>query len=107
MSSSHHERPCGVACFFQITEHPVRSASAQARDILSEHPTGSALTHEPEHLEPQPGSSPRETFAFPCKADVLTGEATANDIDSFTQSICSEFADVIEARDIWPVPLED
>ena len=41
MASTHHERPCGVVCCLQIAEHFVSCDSSEARDVLSEHPTGS------------------------------------------------------------------
>ena len=106
MLSFHHERPSGVASFFQITEHPVSSESSKARDILNEHPIGSTLMHEPEHFEPQPGSLALEAFAFAGDADVLTGESSANEVD-LTQSTWVKGADILEDRDTRPVAPQD
>jgi hypothetical protein len=53
MSSTHHERPAGVARLFQTTEDDVSAASSEARDVLSEYPVGSQLLHHPQELEPQ------------------------------------------------------
>jgi len=43
MSSTHHERPAGVACRLQVGEHPVSASSSKARYILSEDPRRSEL----------------------------------------------------------------
>jgi len=108
MNSTHHERPRGVVRLCQIAEYPVSSESSQASDILNEHPIGSALTHNAEHFEPQPGSLAREPWRFgrsSC-ADVLAREPAADDVDP-TQSTCVKRADVFEDRDARPVMCED
>lgn len=51
--STHHERPAGVARRVQIREHLVRCCSAEARDVLSQHPSGSKLAHHPCEFGPQ------------------------------------------------------
>jgi hypothetical protein len=107
--STHHERPAGVAFRFQIFEHPVSSESAEARHVLSEHPTGSHLSHDPEHLAPQPGACGgvvrAEAGSLAGKGYVLAGKSSGHKVN------CSDIgpperAHVGVDRDAGPVVLE-
>jgi len=104
--STHHERPSGVADFFQISEHPARTSSAERRDVLNQHPAGSCVCDDSPHLKPQPGSFAREARALAGCADVLTGESAADEINPAVPGAV-EGADVVVDGDVGPVLAED
>jgi hypothetical protein len=61
-------------------------------------------------LAPEAGPRSCKTSALSCDADVLAGEASADDIDGDSigsQSLCCEGAYVVVAGDAWPVLGED
>lgn len=100
MDSTHHERPDGVACFFQCVVHPVISASPEARDILKENPTGSHFAHQPHGVEEQSGALAIDATPFGVRRrGVLTGRASADDVGKESEiaekSICAERSDVV------------
>lgn len=54
--SAHNERPNRVARLLQVTEHSFGfiAKSEEPRDVLSNDPTGSDSSHDPQELRPQP-----------------------------------------------------
>ena len=111
MGSTHHERPAGVARRLQLRHEPVRSAKAQAKYVLNQHPTGSALPHQPQHVPPQPAARPVEPGAEPGDADVLAWEAATDEVWRGNavgrQPGSGQRADVIVARHRRPVTAQD
>jgi hypothetical protein len=105
MSSTHHERPSGVAERLQVSENPVRACSPQTRHVLSQYPSGSQLRHQPGKLSPETRALAQlDSELLPGDADVLTGEPSADEVDSLESA--AKLADIPKSNDIWPVSLE-
>jgi hypothetical protein len=102
MTSTHHERPAGVARRCQAIEHRVCASSAESRDVLSEYPSGSQLLHDPQELEPQSRSLAVEARAFPCDRDVLAGEAARDEVD-WLEVVLADLANVSVAWHVGPM----
>src|SRR5258708_3708295 len=76
--STHHSRPPGVACFFQVAEQPVSSENAEARRVFNADDIGSTGCDKPIELMPEPGAGAVESslvLSCGCSTDVLTREA--------------------------------
>lgn len=87
--STHHERPIGVTDLFQPTEHPVDSATADARNVLSANPIGSAFVDEAKPLHKESGSLSVESSASGVgAARILARRASDNDVGK--SSICPQ-----------------
>jgi hypothetical protein len=104
--STHHERPCVVTDFFQVSEHPVSASSTQSRDVLNEAPARAYSGDDPRQLEPETGACSADPFTLPGGADVLTWESADDEIDS-SKSGRVERSDVVVDRDAGPVLRED
>lgn len=105
MTSTHHKRPAGVAERFQIPEHLVRCCSPEARDVLSEHPAGSDLSHQACELGPQV-TFVLSPFPLPRDGVGLAGEPADDGIDSSAAGqnvICSKLTNVRPPGDGRPV----
>ena len=81
MESTHHERPSGVACCFQVAENPIRAATAESRDVLSDDPTRFNLSNDPVHFRPETGPAAFDARALAGATDVLARKAAADEID--------------------------
>jgi hypothetical protein len=46
VTSTHHERPAGVASLLQPAKDDVSASTAESRDVLNENPIGSHLLHD-------------------------------------------------------------
>lgn len=105
MDSTHHERPAGVACRFQVKENLVSPENSEAMDVLNDDPSGSDSSNNPGVLSPESAASAREPFRFRTRGmtDVLAGEPSANKVCCWG---CQR-ADIRVARDSWPVLCED
>jgi hypothetical protein len=88
--STHHERPAGVTCRFQVAEHPVSASIAESRYVLSENPTGSELANETMELAPEPASLSVDPGSLSGAGDVLAGEASGDAINP-GNPICSQY----------------
>ena len=106
VSSTHHERPAGVARRFQITEDDICAATAQSRHVLDEHPAWLEFADEAGELAPEAAALAGDAFAFPRARDVLTGEAAGDAVDGLEGGGVAE-ADVAASVDMGPVPFED
>jgi hypothetical protein len=100
MDSTHHERPDGVACFFQRIVNPVVAASSEARHVLKEHPTGSHFSHDPHGVEEQSGALAIDAAPLRVRrAGVLAGRASADDFGKESEiaekSICCKGSDIV------------
>lgn len=82
VSSTHHERPAGVARRFQIAEDDICPATAQRRHVLDEHPAWPEFADDAGDLPPEATPVPVfEAGAFPRRRDILAGEAAGDEID--------------------------
>jgi hypothetical protein len=100
MDSTHHERPDGVACFFQFIVNPVIAASPEARHVLKENPTGSHFSHQPHGVKEQSGALAIDAAPLRVRRrGVLAGRASADDVGKVSEiaskPICGERSDVI------------
>jgi hypothetical protein len=79
--STHHERPRGVVCRFQVIEYPVCSESSETRNILSDDPIWSEFSNEPSEFVPETASFAVETGAAARLRNVLAGKTAGDEID--------------------------
>ncbi len=111
MESTHHERPSGVACSFQIAENPIRASTAQSRDVLNDAPTRANLSDDASEFGPQARPLTVDAFALAGTGDVLAGEATADEVNRADpirfKASRRESADVFVEGDFRPVLGED
>lgn len=110
MPSTHHERPCGVICCFQVIEYPVRSESSQVRNVLSDDPIWSAFSDEPGKLAPKPAALAVDAGAAARLRNILAGEAAGDEIDGNSigsKALRGKAADVGKDWRIGPVMGED
>jgi hypothetical protein len=105
MDSTHHERPCGVACLCQVSEHPVCAESSKPRDILKDAPSRSCLNDNSERFGPEAGSSAREARSLSGGGHVLAWKPGGDESDSSKSSklSCIERPHIIEDRYIRKV----
>jgi hypothetical protein len=101
---THHGRPAGVACSFQVRADPVSADILEVRNVLNEYPSGLEFADDAGVFDPEDGSvadveSALLTSGSP--AEVLAGEATADEIDWFEVAATDAF-DVEESWDIGP-----
>lgn len=88
--SSHHERPRGVSRLDQHVVNPVIASSSEARDVLSESPTGSQLPHDPHVFPEQSGALAVDALAAVVRfAGVLAGRAPGHNVN-WSDSVSSE-----------------
>ncbi len=103
--STHHERPYGVTARLQVLYDPVSAESAEARDVLSNHPSGSHLAHQPVELRPEP---PLVLVSLPAPGagDGLAGESSDQSV-SWREVTHGHSSDVSESWNARPVSFED
>lgn len=76
-------------------EHRCQSASAKHRGIFGEDPRRPNLANDSQHLKPKPRAIACQARASPCAADVLTREASTDNIDAAGPGSPVEGADVV------------
>lgn len=103
--STHHERPAGVSLRLQVFKHPVSAESAEARDVLSDHPAGSHFSHQPEELGPEPSLVFMPSPA-PGTGDGLAGESSDQSV-SCREVTHGHSANVSESWKSGPMSLKD
>ncbi len=80
--TTHHARPAGVVCSFQVTEHDVSAVSFEVRNVLNKDPIWSDFSDDSGILEPESASFEESAFFPACSdAEVLAGEAAADEVD--------------------------
>jgi len=105
--NTHHGRPAGVACSFQVREDLVSSDIFEIRNVLNEDPTGSEFADDPGVLEPEAASLVETALLASCSpAEVLAGETAADEID-WLEVVTADVPDVGESWDIRPPLSED
>jgi hypothetical protein len=78
--STHHERPSGVACFFQVLQDEVTASSSESTDVFNKNPTGSELSDESGVLEPESAAGAfLDARTFAGDGDVLARSREASD----------------------------
>src|SRR5690349_2023804 len=110
MDSTHHERPALVAERLQVSDDPVRAPASQARNILSEDPSRSALADEPRHFAPEPGARACEAVTGSRQTGILARKSAADEIgvDAFAlKPHPGEVTDVLVDWCARPVSGED
>jgi hypothetical protein len=106
--STHHERPSGVACFFQVLQDEVTASSSESTDVFNKNPTGSELSDESCVLEPESAAGAfLYTRTFASDGHVLAGEAAADEVDSSGNRSGCELSYVIVDRHSGPASRED
>lgn len=106
VSSTHHERPAGVARRLQIAEDDICAATAQSRHVLDEHPAWTELADDAGEFVPEPAAVAVEAVAEAGGADVLAGEAAADEVDAGKVGSAGE-PDIAAPGDGGPVALKD
>ena len=108
--STHHERPSGVACRFQVGEDFVGSDSSEARYVLSKYPSGSEFSDESCVLGPEVPLVCLPAL-LPSDRERLAGEAAADDVNppdsGVSQSSPGKSSNVSEDRHSGPSLVED
>lgn len=109
-SSWKYERPAGVTFTLQVRKTVVEFHIDEPSNILSKHPSGPELRHDPAHLRPEETVVLRAP-SLPGFRDRLAGEATgqkgrASDAGVPKRSSCNA-ADVVESRYARPVSGQD
>jgi hypothetical protein len=104
--SRNNERPDFVAETLQVSSAIVERHADEASNVLSKHPSGPELRHDPAHLRPE------ETVivcasSLPGAGERLAGKPPADEGRAFDagvpKSVCCNVADVVESRYARPV----
>jgi hypothetical protein len=100
VSSTHHERPAGVARRLQVSKDGICPATAQSRHVLDEHPAWSELADDAGKLPPEPAP------VSGVDACALAGESAGNEVDGLEASSTGK-AHISAAGNSRPVSGED
>jgi hypothetical protein len=90
----------------QVSENGVSPPNKESCDVLHEDVTGSNLANEPSKLKPQTGALTSQSGAESSLGDVLTGEASTEDVNG-RDLRRRDGADVSVLGDVRPVLRED
>ena len=98
----------------QVTEHltegPPVVSGKEPRDVLHEHESRSHVSNDPAILTPEARPLAAEPGALPGNADILAGEAAAEDVDSREEvphGDSVDGADVVISNSVRPVLCEN
>jgi hypothetical protein len=104
---THHGRPAGVACSFQVREDLVSAFILEVRNVLNEDPMGSEFSNDAGVFKPETASLKESAlFASGCSAKVLAGEAAADEVN-WLEVVLADVFNVGEFWDIGPPFGED
>jgi hypothetical protein len=108
--SRNNERPDGVAETLQVRSAIVERHADEASNVLSKHPSGPELRHDPAHLRPEE-TVIRRASSLPGATERLAGKAAgdegrASDAGVPKRSSCN-VADVVESGNPGPVLFQD
>jgi hypothetical protein len=107
VSSTHHERPAGVARRLQVAEDDICAATAQSRHVLDEHPAWAELADNAGELPPESAAvSGVDARAFAGDRDVLAGESAGDEVNGLEGAGACE-SHVPAAGDVGPVSGDD
>jgi hypothetical protein len=105
-TSRKSKRPDGVAAALQVRKHSVEAQADEASNVLSKHPSGPELVHEPMHFRPEVAVIFLASL-LSGNGERLAGEASANNVncpDPVTlQHLRSQFLHIRVARHVRPV----
>lgn len=90
----------------QVSEYNVQPSRKQRCDVLHEYVSGSKLANDPGKLSPQAGTFACNSGSFSGIANILAGEASADEIDR-REIVSSDLSYVSESDDVRPVSFED
>lgn len=80
IASTDHERPAGVAEFFQCSEHEVCASSSEISAVLKSEPTRADFSDDADGFEVEAAAVAFDAFAFGVGgADVLAGRTSDDD----------------------------
>lgn len=107
--STHHERPAGVACRFQVAHDLVGGAGAYPWDVLADDPARLEFSDDPRELGPEVAVVGLGT-PLSRDAEGLAGEASDDGVRSNNAS-CSEgirthLPHIVENRHAWKLPAQ-
>jgi hypothetical protein len=106
---THHGRPAGVACSFQVRDDPVSADISEIRNVLNENPAGLEFADDAGVFDPEDGAvSDVESSLLTSgsTAEVLAGETAADEIDGL-EVVFADVSNVGESWDIGPPFGED
>lgn len=83
-----------------------KATGTEGGNVFDEDPTGGEFFDEPSIFAPESGSLSSKALALSSVGEVLTGEASAQEVDS-GEIMFADFPDVMESRNVWPVLDED
>jgi hypothetical protein len=100
MSSTHHERPDGVADRLQISRDPVIASSSEARHVLKRAPSRSDFVDEADGFKEQSGPCTVDPLTFGVGgAGVLAGWASDDNLGQVSEVVhksnCVEASDIV------------
>jgi hypothetical protein len=109
--STHHARPAGVACRFQVAKHDICAASTQRRHVLCDDPSWSQCPDEPRVFSPQSASFPCfNPRPLPRTGDVLTGKPANDGVNAsppLLRQVIADQSNVTPPPHGRPMPLQD
>jgi len=100
------ERKAAIAELLQRAQDGVEPAACPGEDVLDDDPLGAELGDDTSELKPQARALSSKASALARAGHVLAREASADKINGRKVS-CSDGSNVLEARDVGPVPSED
>lgn len=100
------KRKARIAELFQVTDDKVDPQRSAAADVFDHNPSGPELSHETSELTPQARALSNKARATARAGDILAGEPARDEIHA-NKLGCAEGFDIVEARDLGPVPLKD
>gem|GEM_PF-2477638 len=90
----------------QVSEYNVQPSRKQRCDVLHDDEAWSKLANDPGKFSPQAGTFAFNSGSLSCIANVLAGEASADEIDRW-EVVSSDLSHVSESDCIWPVSFKD
>lgn len=90
----------------QVPENALQPPPNESIDVLHKHASREKLANDSCKLKPKSTPGICEPIAWPSNADSLAGEPACKDVNAEEVS-CSDFSDVEETLDAWPMLGED
>lgn len=90
----------------QVPENAVEPPRAESWDVLHDRISGAKLANDPSELRPKTRAGSVDPGSLAGEADVLAGEATADQVHRL-EVVGADGADVVETLGIWKVLGED
>jgi hypothetical protein len=74
--------------FGQVSENGSEPSSSESWDVFDDHPSGPNCANDPSKIVPKTGPLACESCTLASDADVLAGEAAADEIDAEILCVC-------------------